>query len=158
MNRNHLGLPTPKLLADWLAVTWTPLMRHESSPDSAPKPPHCPSCAQPMRLLRRTARLFGSRLGTRTARRCFVPSAQMDELRSYFDVCQTVAEVDRDQRSDVGNREAVAGNELMSVQFMIHPFKTLISHRSLRLAVFRELLETSLKDRTGILKRASDRS
>ena len=56
----------------------------------------------------------------------------MDKLRSYFDVCQTAAEVDGDQRSDVGNGEAVAGNELMSVQFMIHPIKTLISHRSLR--------------------------
>jgi hypothetical protein len=46
----------------------------------------------------------------------------------------------------------------MSVQLAIHPFETLINHRSLRFAVFRELLETSLKDRTGILKSAPDRS
>jgi hypothetical protein len=82
----------------------------------------------------------------------------MGELGSYFDVSQASAHVDCDQGSDVSNREAVAGNELMPVQFAIHPFETLTSHRSLRFAEFRELLETSLKDRTGILKSASDRS
>ena len=44
---------------------------------------------------------------------------------------QASAHVDCDQGSDVSNREAVAGNELMPVQFAIHPFETLTSHRSL---------------------------
>ena len=82
----------------------------------------------------------------------------MGELGSYFYISKTSAQVDCDQRRDVGNRETVAGNELMSVQLAIHPLETLINHRSLRFAVFRESLETSLKDRTGILKSASDRS
>ena len=82
----------------------------------------------------------------------------MGELRSYFDVCQASSDVDCDQRSDVGNREAVAGNELMPDQFVIHPFETLINYRSLRFAVFWELPETSLKNLTSILNRASDRS
>ena len=44
---------------------------------------------------------------------------------------QASAHVDCDQRSDVGNREAIAGNEMLPVQFAIHPFETLTSHRSL---------------------------
>jgi hypothetical protein len=34
---------------------------------------------------------------------------------------------------------------------MIHSFEALINNRSLRLAIFRELLKTPLKDRIGIL-------
>ena len=46
----------------------------------------------------------------------------------------------------------------MSVQFMIHSFEALIDDRSLRLAIFRELLKikTPLKDRIGIVNRAYD--
>ena len=44
----------------------------------------------------------------------------------------------------------------MSVQFLIHPFKTLISDRALGLAIFRELPKAALKERIGILKRACD--
>ena len=87
-----------------------------------------------------------------------MPAGQMGELRSYFYVCQTAADVDRDQRRDVRDCEAVAGNELMSAQFAIHPFETPINYRSLLFAVFRKLLEAALKDRTGILNRAYNRS
>ena len=58
---------------------------------------------------------------------------------------------------NVGDREAVARNKLMSVQFAIHPLKPLINHHPLRLTIFRELLKTALKDWTGILNRAPDR-
>ncbi len=64
--------------------------------------------------------------------------------------------IDRDQGRDVGDSKAVARNELMSVQFMIHSFEALINDRALRLAIFRKLLNTPLKDRVGILKRACD--
>jgi hypothetical protein len=77
----------------------------------------------------------------------------MGELLSYFYVCQTAADVDCDQRCDVRDCEAVAGNELMSAQFVIRPFETPINYRSLLFAVFRELLEAALKDRTGVLGR-----
>jgi hypothetical protein len=50
----------------------------------------------------------------------------MGEFWSYFYVCQTACDVDCDQRSDVGDCEAVAGDELMSVQLAIHPFEALI--------------------------------
>ena len=76
-----------------------------------------------------------------------MPAGQMGELRSYFYVCQTAADVDCDQRRDVRDCEAVAGNELMSAQFAIHPFETPMNYRSLAFAVFRELLEATLKDR-----------
>jgi hypothetical protein len=46
----------------------------------------------------------------------------------------------------------------MTVQFAIHPLETLIDYRPLRFAIFRKLLKAALKDRTGILNRASDRS
>jgi hypothetical protein len=46
----------------------------------------------------------------------------------------------------------------MSAQFAIHPFETPINHRSLLFAVFRELLEAALKDRTDVLNRACNRS
>jgi hypothetical protein len=38
----------------------------------------------------------------------------------------------------------------------LHSFKTLINDCSLRLAIFRKLLNTSLEDWVGILKRAPD--
>src|SRR5436309_72526 len=80
----------------------------------------------------------------------------MGELWSYFYVCQTASKVDCDQRRDVGDCEAVPRDELVSVQLAIHPFEALMNDRTLRFAVVRELLETALKDRTGILNRASD--
>ena len=42
---------------------------------------------------------------------------------------------DADKGGNVGNRKAVAGNELVSLQFVIHSFEALINNRSLRLAV-----------------------
>src|SRR5262249_59176522 len=50
------------------------------------------------------------------------------------------------------------GDELVSVQLAIHPFEALITECTLNFAVVRELLETPLEDRTGILNRASDGS
>jgi hypothetical protein len=45
-----------------------------------------------------------------------------------------------------------------SVQLAIHPFEALMNGRTLSFAVVRELLETALEDRTGILNRPSDGS
>ena len=70
----------------------------------------------------------------------------MSKLRSYLYVCQPAADIDRDQRSDVCDREAITSNKFVSVQLEIHPFEALIDYRSLRLAVFGELLKTALKD------------
>jgi hypothetical protein len=64
--------------------------------------------------------------------------------------------IDRNEGRDIGDSKAVARNELMSVQFVIHSFPALINDRSLRLAVFRKLLNTPLKGWVRILKRASD--
>src|SRR5262249_28146674 len=57
-----------------------------------------------------------------------------------------------------GDCEAVPRDELVSVQLAIHPFQALMNDRTLSFAVVRELLETALKNRTGILNRASDGS
>ena len=70
----------------------------------------------------------------------------MSKLRSYLYVCQPAADIDRDQRSDVSDREAITSNKFVSIQLAIHPFEALIDSRSLRLAVFWELLKTALKD------------
>ena len=75
---------------------------------------------------------------------------------SYFYVCQTAPDIDCHQRRDVRDCEAVPGDELVSVQLAIHPFESLMDDRTLRFAVVRELLETTLKDRARILNRASD--
>src|SRR5262249_14319283 len=85
-----------------------------------------------------------------------MPAGQVGELRSYFYVCQTVADVDCDQRGDIGNRETVASDKLVHVQLAIHPFESLMHDRTLRFAVVRELLVTTLKDRIRILTRAPD--
>src|SRR5262245_66630168 len=85
-----------------------------------------------------------------------MPAGQVGELRSYFYVCQTTADVDCDQRGDVGDSETVASDKLLSVQLAVHPFESLMDDRTLRFAVVRELLDTTLKDRAGILNRASD--
>src|SRR5262249_30042441 len=85
-----------------------------------------------------------------------MPAGQVGELRSYFEACQATADVDCDQRGDVGDSETVASDKLLSVQFAIHPFESLMDDRTLRFAVVRELLETTLKDRARILNRASD--
>src|SRR5262249_52141700 len=83
-------------------------------------------------------------------------AGQVGELRSYFEACQATADVDCDQRGDVGDSETVASDKLLSVQLAIHPFESLMDDRTLRFAVVRELLETALKDRARILNRASD--
>ena len=75
-----------------------------------------------------------------------MPAGQIRELRSYFYVCQTAPDIDCHQRRDVGDCEAVPRDELVSVQFAIHPFEALIDYRSLRLAVFWELFNSALKD------------
>src|SRR5262245_27532514 len=85
-----------------------------------------------------------------------MPAGQVGELRSYFYVCHTTADVDCDQRGDVCDRETVASDKLLSVQLAIHPFESLMDDRTLRFAVVRELLETTLKDRARILNCASD--
>src|SRR5262245_35827922 len=85
-----------------------------------------------------------------------MPAGQVGELRSYFYVCQTTADVDCDQRGDVCDRETVASDKLLSVQLAIHPVETLMDDCTLRFAVVRELLETTLKDRARILNCASD--
>src|SRR5262245_13535776 len=85
-----------------------------------------------------------------------MPAGQIGEFRRYLYVCQTAADIDCDQRGDVGDRETVAGDKLVSVQFTIHPFESLMRDRALCFTVVRELLETALKDRTRILNRASD--
>src|SRR5215510_3646614 len=98
-----------------------------------------------------------SSIGAWTFRYSIVPAGQMSNLRSYLYVCQPAADVGCDKRSNIGDREAVAGNKLMPVQFAIHPLKPLISYRPLRFAIFRELLKAALKDWTGVLNRAPDR-
>jgi hypothetical protein len=80
----------------------------------------------------------------------------VSELWNYLYVRQSAAIIDSDQSGDIGNRKAVDCDGLMSVQFPIHPFKTLINDRALRLSIFRELPKTALKERVGILSRACD--
>jgi hypothetical protein len=50
----------------------------------------------------------------------------------------------------VGDCKAVGGNELMFVQFLIHPFEALINDRSLGFAIFRKLSKAVLKQWIGI--------
>src|SRR6516225_7739589 len=97
-----------------------------------------------------------SRLGTWPTRNGLMPAGQVGELRSYFYVCQTTADADCDQCGDVGDRETVASDKLLSVQLTIHPFESLMRDPTLRFTVVRELLITTLKDRTRILNRPSD--
>src|SRR5262249_2985610 len=87
------------------------------------------------------------RLGTWSTRNGLMPAGQVGELRSYFYVCQTVADVDCDQRGDIGNRETVASDKLVPVQLAIHPFESLMHDPTLRFAVVRELLVTTFKER-----------
>src|SRR5262249_5140440 len=54
-----------------------------------------------------------SRLGTWPTRHGFMPAGQVGELWSDFYVCQTTADVDCDQRGDVGDRETVASDKLV---------------------------------------------
>src|SRR5262249_48751418 len=54
-----------------------------------------------------------SRLGTGPTRNGFTPAGQVGELWSDFYVCQTTADVDCDQRGDVGDRETVASDKLV---------------------------------------------
>ena len=75
-----------------------------------------------------------------------MPAGQIGEFQSYLYVCQTAADIDCDQRGDVGDRETVARDKLVSVQFTIHPFESLMRDRALCLTVVRELLETALKE------------
>src|SRR5215467_15571168 len=54
-----------------------------------------------------------SRLGTWPTRNGLMPAGQVGELWSDFYVCQTTADVDCDQRGDVGDRETVASDKLV---------------------------------------------
>ena len=54
-----------------------------------------------------------SRLGTWPTRNGPMPAGQVGELWSDFYVCQTTADVDCDQRGDVGDRETVASDKLV---------------------------------------------
>ena len=64
---------------------------------------------------------------------------------------KVTADVDCDQRRYVCDCVAVAGNELVSAQFAVHPFDAATNCRSLLLAVFRELFEAASKDWTSVL-------
>jgi len=59
-----------------------------------------------------------------------MPAGQIGELRTYLYACQTAPDIDCDQRGDVGDRETVARNKLVSVQFTIHPFESLMRDRA----------------------------
>jgi hypothetical protein len=89
-----------------------------------------------------------SGFGACTPRHKVVPAGQIGELRSYFNVCQRAADVDCDQRRNISDCVAVAGNELITAQFAIHPFETPTNCSSLLLPVFRELFEAASKDWT----------
>src|SRR5215468_108183 len=54
-----------------------------------------------------------SRLGTWPTRNGLMPAGQVGELWSDFYVCQTTADVDCDQRGDVGDRETVTSDKLV---------------------------------------------
>src|SRR5215471_5185333 len=54
-----------------------------------------------------------SRLGTWPTRNGLMPAGQVGELWSDFYVCQTTADVDCNQRGDVGDRETVASDKLV---------------------------------------------
>ena len=60
----------------------------------------------------------------------------MGELRAIFMSAKAAANVDPDKGGNVGDRKAVAGDELVSLQFVIHSFEALINNRTLRLAIF----------------------
>jgi len=51
----------------------------------------------------------------------------------------------------MGHCKAVGGNELIFVQFLIHPFEALINDRPLGFAIFRKLSKAVLKQWIGIL-------
>ena len=55
-----------------------------------------------------------SRLGTWPTRNGLMPAGQVGELWRDFYVCQTTADVDCDQRGDVGDRETVASDKLVA--------------------------------------------
>lgn len=44
-----------------------------------------------------------------------MPAGQISEFRTYLYVCQTAADIDCDQRGDVGDRETVARDKQVSV-------------------------------------------
>src|SRR6266480_1456813 len=85
------------------------------------------------------ARGRGSRLGARAARHGLMPAAQIGELRRDRDVSHAPGDVDCDQRSDVGDREPVAGDELAPGQLAVHPLQSLLHDGALRLAVIGKL-------------------
>jgi hypothetical protein len=68
-----------------------------------------------LRLALRECCIRSSRSGAWTPRHGSVPAGQMGKLWSYLYLCQTATNIDCDQRSDVGDGEAVAGNESMPV-------------------------------------------
>ena len=73
----------------------------------------------------------------------------MSHTRSYVYVCETAAEIDRDEGRDIGDSKAVARDELMSVQFVIHSFQALINDRSLRLEEVRRTKTACVTDHTS---------
>ena len=52
-----------------------------------------------------------SGFGACTPRHKVVPAGQIGELRSYFNVCQRAADVNCDQRRNISDCVAVAGND-----------------------------------------------
>jgi hypothetical protein len=54
-----IALPKAKLLGVACRPEPSLVMSAENASNSAPAPPQCPSCAQPMRLIRRTQRPGG---------------------------------------------------------------------------------------------------
>src|SRR5579875_2462823 len=85
-------------------------------------------------------RLLGARAGT--AGNGVVPAREVFQLRTRFDAGQHGADVDRDQRGDVGDGEAVASNKLASLKLAIHSLQPLLHDRALRVAIFGKLRQT----------------
>jgi len=65
-----------------------------------------------------------------------MPAREMGELRRHCETGQPAPDVDRDERRDVGDRKAVAGDERAAVELAVHPLEPLVRSRALRLAIF----------------------
>src|SRR5262249_60882659 len=80
-----------------------------------------------------------SRCSAGATRYRLVPAGQTGQLGFQFYVREAAADVDGDQRGDVSNSKAIAGNKFMAIEFAVHPFETLIGYRALCFSVFREI-------------------
>jgi hypothetical protein len=69
-------------------------------------------------------------------------------------VSQPGLNVERDRRDDVGDRRAIACDEL--TRLAIHPLHLLVRERALRIAEFQELQEMTLEHRMRVQRRAHD--